>query len=92
LQFHVTLDAEGIRARVAELDEIVVPAAVRELLRGVRQIVAIEMAHTQLDTMFEMVAFEIAYWLCETRGGVILGPHDHWFDHDTYRWKPFAET
>lgn len=64
LQLHRWTDARA-REEVAELDErdLDVPAAVRERLRGVTQVIAIEIGFSQLDTMLETVAFEIGYWL-----------------------------
>lgn len=91
LQFHVWTDADRLRTEIEELDEIeglVVPPSVREHVKSVRMIVAIEMGFTQLETMFEVVAFEVAYWLAERGKGVIKGPNDAWFDHDQHRWDP----
>src|SRR5262249_6699977 len=91
IQFWVHTEPASVREQIAALDEIdlVIPDAVREHLQSVRAIVAMEMAFTQLETMFELVAFEIAYWLAETCAGVILGPNDRWYDHGAHRWQPF---
>jgi len=94
LQFHVWTDPDRLREEIAELDQIaglVVPNAVREHLRAVRCIVALEVGFSQLETMFEVVAFEIAYWLAETSGGVIKGFNDAWFDHAAHRWNPLTD-
>lgn len=90
LQFHTWTGARADE-EVAELDErdLEIPTAVRLRLIGVKQVFAIEMGLSQLDTMYETVAFEIAYWLAEHRDGVILGENDAWFDHDKHRWDPF---
>jgi hypothetical protein len=91
VQFHVWTDPARLREEVDELDQIegqLVPPSVREHLRSIRAIVALEMGFTQLETMFEVVGFEVAYWLAETYRGVIKGPSDAWFDHDTHRWDP----
>jgi hypothetical protein len=93
-QFHVSQDPDRVREAIAELDEIAgappVPDAVRAHLDGVRTIVAIELGWSQLGTMLETVVFEIAYWLAETRGGVIRGANDAWFDHATHRFEPIT--
>ena len=90
VQFHVWR-GERVATEIAELDErdLDVPDAVRQHLKQVTCIVALEMGWTQLETMFEVIGFEIAYWLAATCGGVILGPNDAWFDHDTHRWDPY---
>jgi hypothetical protein len=91
LRLHVWTDAKRVRAELAELDEVKgpVPVSVRPRLAGVKAVVAIELGFSQLETMFEVVGFEIAYWLAETRDGVIKGPNDAWFDHTAHRWNPF---
>jgi hypothetical protein len=91
IQFHVHDDAERVRVEIAELDErdLDIPDAVREHMKRVACVVALEMAWTQLETMFEVVGFEIAYWLAETCGGVILGTNDRWFDGGAHRWDPY---
>ncbi len=62
--------------------------AVREHLTDTCAIVAIELGYSQLRTMHEVVAFEIAYWLAARFAGVILAPDDRWYDHDEHRWEP----
>jgi hypothetical protein len=93
LQFWITTDAAGVRERIEELGlpDLSIPAAVRAHLAGVRQTCAIELAFTQLDSMYEAVCFEVAYWLCDTRDGVIRGPQDSWFNHADHRWNPFPD-
>src|SRR5262249_47744188 len=92
VQFHEWTEPERVRTEIAELDErdLQVPDSVREHMQSVQAIIALEMAFTQLETMFEVVAFEIAYWLCEKYRGVILGPNDEWFDHAAHRWEPIT--
>lgn len=94
LQFHVKTEAEEIREAIDELDEldeVEIPAVVREHLRSTRTIVAIEFGIGQLATMFEAVAFEVAYWLAAASCGVILGPDDQWYDHGAHRWDPITD-
>ena len=67
------------------------PAAVREHLRSTRTIIAIEFGSGQLETMFEVVAFEIAYWLATVSHGVFLGPDDRWYGHGARRWEPITD-
>lgn len=93
LQFYEWTDPERVRSEIAELDEIasiVVPDSVRARLEGVTTVVAIEFGISQLDTMLEVVGFEIAYWLAEHHDGVIKADNGAWFDHDAHRWDPFS--
>ena len=50
--------------------------------------VALELGYSHLRTMHEVVAFEIAYWLAEHYGGMILAPDGQWYDHAEHRWEP----
>lgn len=92
LQFHVWSAPDRVREEVFELDQIAgapaVPASVRGHLASVQSIIAIELGASQLDTMFEIVAFEVAYYLAEQHNGLIRGPNDAWFDHAAHRWNP----
>ena len=89
LQLHVWTSAERVREEVAELGDDV-PASVKRHLERTKMIVAIEMGFSQLETMFEVVAYEVAYWLAEQGEGVIRGANDAWFDHDAHRWDPIT--
>ncbi len=94
LQFHVRTEADRIREAIDELDEldeVPVPAAVREHLRSIRAIIAIEFGIGQLETMFEAVGFEIAYWLAKVSRGVILGPDDQWYGLGPRRREPITD-
>lgn len=94
LQFHARTDPAQIDTELAELDEvdgIEVPASVREHLRSTRAIVALELGFAQLETMFAVVAFEIAFWLASTGRGVIRGPDELWYDHAAHRWQPIVD-
>lgn len=89
VQFHVWTDAARVREEIEELAENTeLPASVSTHLQSVRAIVALEMGFSQLETMFEILAFEIAYWLAGVGHGLIRGPNDAWFDHRAHRWKP----
>jgi hypothetical protein len=94
LQFHVWSTPDRVREEVLELDQIAgappMPASVRAHLASVQSIIAIEMGWSQLDTMFEIVAFEVAYHLAQQHGGLIRGPNDAWFDHAAHRWDPIT--
>jgi hypothetical protein len=94
LQFHVRSAPDRVREAVLELDQIAgapeVPASVRARLASIQSIIAIEMGMSQLGTMFEIVAFEVAYYLAEQYGGLIRGPNDAWFDHAAHRWDPIT--
>lgn len=83
-------------SRVAtELNEVAergpVPQSVQQQLSSVTGVIAIELGWSQLQTMYEVVAFEIAYWLVEQFGGVILSPDNLWYDADEHRWEPMKE-
>lgn len=89
VQIHVWTEPGRVAEEVQELDERVsIPSQVRRHLRDVRAVVAIELGWSQLQTMYEVVAFEVAYWLAERFGGVILSPADYWHDHADHRWNP----
>jgi hypothetical protein len=77
---------ERVREEIAELRSP--PTSVRHHLAQVQAVVALEMGFSQLETMYEIVAFEIAYWLAETYRGLICGPNDRWYDHADHRWDP----
>lgn len=74
VQFWVLTDLADIKEEIEELvaeSDIKIPPSVEERLADVCSIVAIELGWSQLQTMYEVVAFEIAYWLAETFNGVI---------------------
>ena len=73
------------------MENIITPARVRTHLTHVCSIVAIELSWMQLQTMYEIVAFEIAYWLAEAFQGLILSPDDQWYYYKANRWKPINE-
>lgn len=92
VQFRLLSDAEEVSAYLAELLENgdgSIPAAVREHLSQVSSIVDIELGWQQLKSMYEVIAFEAAYWLAETYKGLIRSAGDLWFDDDEHRWDPF---
>ena len=95
LQFHVWSTPDRVREEVLELDQIAgtpaEPASVRAHLASIQSIIAIEMGASHLNTMFEIVAFEVAYYLAEKHRGLIRGPNDAWFDHAAHRWKPITK-
>jgi hypothetical protein len=94
LQFHVWSAPDRVREEVAELDQIAgapsIPPSVRAHLASIQSIIAIEMGSSQLETMFEIVAFEVAYYLAQQHRGLIRGPNDAWFDHAQHRWDPIT--
>jgi hypothetical protein len=86
----ITIDSEleKVRFYVEELNEIrdlKIPRRVRQYLDGCKAIVSFEMGISQLRTMHETIAFEVAYWLSEKFNGVILSDDNKWYDHDTNR-------
>lgn len=87
-QIHIYNDPEEIKEMIEEVEEA--PPLVKHIA-SIKTIVAIEMGISQLETLYEVVAFEIAYWLAETHRGVILSPTDYWHDHDKYRFKPIKK-
>ena len=94
VQIHVWVDPDRVRMEIDELQQregLVLPATVHNHLMNVRGVVAIELGWPQLRTMYEIVAFEIAYWLAEIGAGVILSPDDYWFDHDVNRYEPISD-
>jgi hypothetical protein len=86
LQFHVWTDPATVRIELEELSKA--PASVK--LDGVTTVVALEFGISQLDTMLEVVGFEIAYWLAEHYDGLIKADNGRWFDHDAHRWDPYT--
>ena len=90
--FHVWEDEGRIADELEELKEKIefIPTTVKEKLTTIKSIVAIELGIIQIRTMNEVIAFEIAYWLSESKSGVILDYNDNWYDHDKNRWTPIS--
>jgi hypothetical protein len=86
LQVHVWSDPDRVRTELEELSAV--PDGVK--LDGVTTVVALEFGISQLETMLEIVGFEIAYWLAEHYDGVIKADNDAWFDHAAHRWDPYT--
>ena len=86
LQLHVWSEPARVRAELEELSKV--PASVK--LDGVTIVIALEFGISQLDTMLEVVGFEIAYWLAEHHDGLIKADNGAWFDHDAHRWDPYT--
>jgi hypothetical protein len=86
MKVHVWTDPALVRTELEELSKV--PASVQ--LDGVTTVVALEFGISQLDTMLEVVGFEIAYWLAEHYDGVIKADNGAWFDHDAHRWDPYT--
>ena len=86
LQVHVWTDPALVHIELDELSNVL--ASVH--LDGITTVVALELGISQLDTMLEVVGFEIAYWLAEHHDGVIKADNGAWFDHDTHRWDPYT--
>ena len=94
IQLHAWMDSDRVRTEIAELNDrpkLGIPRRVRDLLPNVQGVVAIELGWSQLQTMYEIVAFEIAYWLAEVGDGVLLSVDDQWYDHDANRWEPIRD-
>jgi hypothetical protein len=87
IQIHIWREPSRLKEEIAEISEKKLPGAVSEHLKNIHTIVALELGISQLRTMYEVVAFEIAYWLAETKQGLICSPDDLWFDHDKHRWQ-----
>ena len=87
LVLHVWTEPKRVKTELEELGKV--PKGVKPRLAGVRTVVAIEYGLSQVDTMLEVVAFEIAYRLAETHDGVIKADNGAWFDHDAHRWNPY---
>lgn len=86
VSIHIWNKKDRIQEEIEEINEMDVPSRVQKHLEKVKTIVAIEIEDTQLETMYEIIAFEIAYWLAETKRGLICSTDDAWFDHDENRW------
>jgi hypothetical protein len=86
VQFHFWTAPDRIAEEIGELASP--PARVAAHLPLVKSIVALELGISQERTMFEAVAFEVAYWLAEHHKGLILGYNGDWYDHDDHRWDP----
>ncbi len=84
---HVWTEPDRVAEELGELHPHI--DTVRQHLTDTCAIVALELGWSQLATMHEVVAFEIAYWLAETYQGVILGNDGHWYDHANHRWEPY---
>jgi len=91
VQVHLWTDSEHLQEEIAELELGALPVSIRSHLGEVRAIVALEIGFSQLKSMVEVVAFEIAYWLAETYEGLIHAPDESWYDHDVHRWDPIEE-
>lgn len=85
IQIHIWNNSKRIEEEITELDA---PIQVQKHLANIKTIVAIEFGISQLGTMAEILAFEIAYWLAETKTGLICSPSNRWYDHDKHRWDP----
>jgi len=86
IQIHLYNNAEDIKEELEELTTY--PLTVGNHLKDIKTIVALELSTSQLETMFEIVAFEVAYWLAQTNRGLIQAPDSVWYDHDEHRWDP----
>ncbi len=86
VQFHFWTEPARIQEEIGEVENP--PARVAAHLQQVRSIIALELGISQERTMFEAVAFEVAYWLAENHKGLILGYNGDWYDHDDHRWDP----
>ena len=89
IQIHIWNSPDRIKEEIAELSHT--PSSVSQHLEKVKTIVALEFGISQLKTMHEVIAFEIAYWLSETKHGVIRAPDNSWYDYDQHRWKAILE-
>lgn len=88
VQITVYGESERLKEEIMEIRQRKLPTPVQNHMENVTSVVILELGFTQLNTMFEIVAFEIAYWLADTRHGLILSPHGLWFDHFDNRWQP----
>lgn len=92
LQIHLWNTADRLQEEIAEImDEVEVPTRVAAHLPHVKAIVALEFGIPQMGTMIEVIGFEVAYWLAETKNGLILAPEDDWFDASDHRWDPIED-
>jgi hypothetical protein len=92
VQLYVWNDPSRVATELSEIAERgPVPQSVQQQLSSVTGVIAIELGWSQLQTMYEVVAFEIAYWLVEQFGGVILSSDDLWYDAGEHRWEPMTE-
>ncbi len=88
VRIHVWTEPDRVEEELSELAPQ--QGRVRDHLTDTCAVVALELGFSQLSTMHEVVAFEIAYWLAERYRGVILAPDDQWYDHDQHRWEPIG--
>ncbi|NEO85406.1 MAG: hypothetical protein F6J87_14325 [Spirulina sp. SIO3F2] len=89
VQFHLWTERERILEEIWELPAST-PPLIQQHLEHIQAIVALEIRISQLRTMFEVVAFESAYWLAETYVGIIQADDGQWYDYDEHRWQPIS--
>jgi len=88
VQLHLWNSPEFIQNKIKKIDNRI-PNSIRPRLQQTRSILALELDWSQLSTMYEIVAFEVAYWLAENENALICSPEENWYDHDIHRWHPF---
>ncbi len=89
IKLHVWTESDRVEDELGELPPQQGP--VRDHLTDTCAVVAIELGWSQLRSMHEVLAFEIAYWLAERFQGVILAPDDRWYDSGEHRWEPYED-
>jgi hypothetical protein len=90
VQIEVCHEGGRVAEELAEAAEGSLPALVKAHLEQVKSVVILELGISQAKTMFEIVAYEIAYWLSESKRGVILSWDGFWYDYGDNRWRPIS--
>jgi len=91
IQIHIWNEPERVKEELEEALDFEPPKKVCKHLKNLKTVIALEMGFPQLDTMLCSVAFEVAYWLAETKKGLIRSQDDLWFDHKKNRYDPIED-
>ncbi|OJV16989.1 MAG: hypothetical protein BGO21_29565 [Dyadobacter sp. 50-39] len=90
VQISLYNEEKRLKEEIEETLQRNLPNSVRKHMESVTSVVILELGISQSNTLFEIVAFEIAYWLADTKHGLILSPDGLWFDHCDNRWQPIV--
>ena len=78
--------AEEAREVLEQIEGDATAAAtqIREHMRGLKAVVAVELGFTQLEDMGVVFAYEVARWFAQTRRGLIKGDNENWLRTDDW--------